>query len=66
MGNMLAEPRVMGFALTLGIGVLLSMFTAIVVTRTFLRLLVGTGIANNLWLFGAKNVEQPSTPKEKQ
>ena len=66
MGNMLAEPRVMGFALTLGIGVLLSMFTAIVVTRTFLRLLVGTGIANNLWLFGAKKAEQPSTPKEKQ
>jgi len=66
MGNMLAEPRVMGFALTLGIGVLLSMFTAIVVTRTFLRLLVGTGIANNLWLFGAKKAEQTSTPKEKQ
>ncbi len=66
MGNMLAEPRVMGFALTLGIGVLLSMFTAIVVTRTFLRLLVGTGIANNLWLFGAKKAEQTSLPKEKQ
>ncbi|MBM3156657.1 MAG: protein translocase subunit SecD [Chloroflexi bacterium] len=66
MGNMLAEPRVMGFALTLGIGVLLSMFTAIVVTRTFLRLLVGTGIANNLWLFGAKKAEQTSLPKERQ
>jgi preprotein translocase subunit SecD len=66
MGNMLAEPRVMGFALTLGIGVLLSMFTAIVATRTFLRLLVGTGIANNLWLFGAKKAEQTSLPKEKQ
>lgn len=66
MGNMLAEPRVMGFALTLGIGVLLSMFTAIVVTRTFLRLLIGTGIANNLWLFGAQKVEQTSLPKEKQ
>jgi preprotein translocase subunit SecD len=66
MGNMLAEPRVMGFALTLGIGVLLSMFTAVVVTRTFLRLLVGTGIANSLWLFGAKKAEQTSIPKEKQ
>jgi preprotein translocase subunit SecD len=65
MGNMLAEPRVMGFALTLAIGVLLSMFTAIVVTRTFLRLLVGTGIANSLRLFGVQKAEQTSIPKEK-
>jgi preprotein translocase subunit SecD len=28
-----------GFALTLGIGVLISLFTGIVVTRTFLRVL---------------------------
>jgi preprotein translocase subunit SecD len=34
---------VRGFALTLGLGVLVSMFTAVVVTRTFLRLLYGGG-----------------------
>lgn len=33
-----------GFALTLGIGVLMSMFSAIVVTRSFLRWFVGRGI----------------------
>ncbi|MER3404547.1 MAG: protein translocase subunit SecD, partial [Chloroflexota bacterium] len=43
---------VRGFAVTLIIGVLVSMFTAIVVTRTFLRLLVGTPLAQRRWLFG--------------
>ena len=33
---------VRGFALTLGLGVLVSMFTAVVVTRTFLRLMYGS------------------------
>ena len=33
---------VRGFAVTLGIGILISMFTAITVSRTFLKLLVGT------------------------
>lgn len=33
---------VRGFAVTLAIGILISMFTAITVSRTFLRLLVGT------------------------
>lgn len=36
-----------GFALTLGLGVAVSMFTAITVTRTFLFSLVGIGIAAN-------------------
>ena len=40
-----------GFALTLAIGVLVSMFTAIVVTRTFLRVMVGAGIAKDKRLF---------------
>jgi preprotein translocase subunit SecD len=41
-----------GFALTLAIGVLVSMFTAITVTRTFLRTLVATGIPLRPALFG--------------
>lgn len=40
-----------GFALTLFIGVAVSMFTAITVTRTFLRLLIGLGMDRNKWLF---------------
>lgn len=41
-----------GFALTLSLGVLLSMFTAIVVTRGILRIFVGTKIGTARWLFG--------------
>jgi preprotein translocase subunit SecD len=41
-----------GFATTLFIGVVISMFTAVVVTRTFLNLLVPTGIINHPALFG--------------
>lgn len=37
---------VTGFATTLGIGVVLSMFTAIVITKFFLRTLVNVGIKN--------------------
>jgi len=42
---------VMGFAVTLLIGVLASMFTAIVVTRTLLRLFVGTRLSRKTSLF---------------
>jgi preprotein translocase subunit SecD len=64
MGSSFAEPRVMGFALTLAIGVSLSMFTAIFVTRTFLRLFVGTRFAGNLGLFGAQRSARPSDLEE--
>src|SRR5437870_3793976 len=50
-GDQFGASLVQGFALTLGLGVLISMFSAIVVTRTFLRLLVGSPLANNMWLF---------------
>ncbi len=46
-----ASAPVKGFALTLIIGVAVSMFTAITVTRTFLRLFIGTGLAQKTWLF---------------
>ena len=39
---------VRGFAVTLAIGILVSMFTAITVTRTFLRLGIGTALENKL------------------
>ena len=48
-----ASAPVQGFALTLGIGVLISMFTAIVVTRTLLRLFVGTRLGQRISLFSA-------------
>jgi preprotein translocase subunit SecD len=40
-----------GFALTLFIGVAISMLTAITVSRTLLRLFIGTSIAQNIALF---------------
>lgn len=44
-----------GFGLTLGIGILISMFSAILVTRTFLRLLATTRARNWSWLFGVRH-----------
>jgi len=49
--SIVASAPVMGFALTLFIGVAVSMFTAIVVTRTLLRLFVGTPLAQRTSLF---------------
>jgi preprotein translocase subunit SecD len=40
-----------GFALTLAIGVLVSLFSAITVSRSFLRAVVKTPLANNKWAF---------------
>jgi preprotein translocase subunit SecD len=41
----------MGFAATLAIGVAISMFSAVVVTRTFLRAFAGTRMAKKSSLF---------------
>lgn len=43
-----------GFAITLAIGILVSMFSAITTTRTFLRLIGIQRMEKYLWLFGAK------------
>jgi preprotein translocase subunit SecD len=43
-------PLVQGFAVTLAVGVLISMFSAITVTRSFLRLFIGTRFARAEWL----------------
>ncbi len=42
---------VKGFAFTLSLGVLTSMFSAIIVTRTLMRIFVGTRIEKIKWLF---------------
>jgi len=53
----LSAPMVSGFALTLLIGVALSMFTAIVITRTFLRLIIGSRAVSNLAAYGVTPVK---------
>jgi preprotein translocase subunit SecD len=45
---------VKGFAITLIIGVLLSMFTAVTISRTLLQFILGEWIADRLWLVGVK------------
>jgi preprotein translocase subunit SecD len=50
-GQIASGAPVRGFGLTLFIGVAVSMFTAIIVTRTLLRLFVGTSLASKTSLF---------------
>ncbi|MFH1662008.1 MAG: protein translocase subunit SecD [Candidatus Falkowbacteria bacterium] len=45
---------VKGFAITLGLGVMISMFSAIVITRSFLRLIAGRWLENKKWILGIK------------
>lgn len=54
---------VKGFAITLIIGVLVSMFTAVVISRTLIRFLVGDWISEKLWLIGIKKSEVNSSNK---
>ncbi|MDD5606105.1 MAG: protein translocase subunit SecD [Patescibacteria group bacterium] len=41
-----------GFAITLGVGILVSLFSALTVTQTILKLIASTGLKNNLVLWG--------------
>jgi len=43
-----------GFALTLAIGIIVSMFSAVFVTRNFLKLFVSEKMEKHLWWFGVK------------
>jgi len=52
-GDQFGASLVKGFALTLALGVLVSMFSAITVTRTFLLALVGSPVMRHLWLLGS-------------
>jgi preprotein translocase subunit SecD len=56
-GHFTGASIISGFALTLFVGVAVSMFTAITVTRTFLRLTVNAGMATHRSWFGT--VDQP-------
>jgi preprotein translocase subunit SecD len=53
---------IQGFALVLIIGVLASMFTAITVTRTILRIIVVREWARKAWLYGVSDAEFTARP----
>ena len=57
---MFGTPSIKGFAITLGIGIIISMFTAISVTRTFLRLFLTNRLLSHPWLFGVSRRKQTS------
>lgn len=54
-GRNFGASTVQGFAITLAIGVFISMFTAVIVTRTFVRIFIGRladRVQKNGWLLG--------------
>ncbi|MCC6628629.1 MAG: protein translocase subunit SecD, partial [Chloroflexi bacterium] len=59
-GGVVGASIIRGFAVTLLIGVLVSMFSAIFVTRTFLRLMVRYGGTRNVWWYGVNRRPQPA------
>ncbi|MGC4106104.1 MAG: protein translocase subunit SecD [Thermomicrobiales bacterium] len=56
-GQFTGATIITGFALTLFVGVAVSLFTAITVTRTFLRIMVDSGMIRNQWWLGIGRVE---------
>jgi preprotein translocase subunit SecD len=66
-GNSFGVSIIKGFALTLGLGMTLSLFTAVVVTRTFLHLVLPLSFARNPWLLGLDpDMRSSSSPREYQ
>lgn len=65
MGNAFASSLIKGFAITLAIGVIISLFSAITVTRTFLRMAIATPLARKLWLWtdDAPDIEPAAAPR---
>jgi preprotein translocase subunit SecD len=61
-GSFFGASIIKGFALTLFVGVIISMFTAVLVTRTLLRLIMDTNLAHNHWWFGHDEVQTPAAP----
>jgi preprotein translocase subunit SecD len=55
-GNSFGVSLIKGFALTLGLGVILNLFTAVIVTRTFLRLVVPFSFAQKPWLYDVDEI----------
>ncbi|MBI4811861.1 protein translocase subunit SecD [Candidatus Falkowbacteria bacterium] len=49
---------VKGFAVTLALGVIVSMFTAIVITRNLLNLVMGRWVEKRMWLAGSGKTEK--------
>ena len=54
-GNTFGAFMVKGFAITLFLGVVISLFSSVTITRTFLTQLVNNGVMKGITLYGGKN-----------
>ena len=61
-GDRLGGGLITGFAISLGIGVMVSMFTAVVVSRNLLQLLAWIGLSRRISLFTPERVRRASEP----
>jgi preprotein translocase subunit SecD len=61
-GNRLGGGLINGFALTLAIGVLVSMFTAVTVSRNLLQVMTWAGLGRQVSLFTPERVQRPAQP----
>lgn len=69
-GDQFGAALVKGFALNLAIGVIISLFSAILITRLFLHLMVGTRLGRGRFMFGAQRPQyaqraEEVTPRER-
>jgi preprotein translocase subunit SecD len=62
-GSSFGVSIIKGFALTLGLGVAISLFTAVIITRTFLRLVVESGAFRNYWWYAVEEPSKPNAPR---
>ncbi len=65
-GDQFGAALVKGFALNLAIGVIVSLFSSILVTRLFLLLTVGTRLGRSKWMFGAQRPQYARRVEELQ
>jgi preprotein translocase subunit SecD len=64
-GNQFGSTLVKGFALTLAVGVAMSLFSAITVTRTFLKMVQPTRLAKIHWLWNADEVRNRAATRQR-
>jgi preprotein translocase subunit SecD len=62
-GSSFGVTIIKGFALTLGLSIPISVFTAVFITRTFLRLIVESGAFRSHWWYAVEEPSQPSATR---
>ncbi len=65
-GRELGEPRITGFSITLAIGVAVSMFTALMVSRNLLQMVAFTGLGRLTHLFSPEGARRTPLAEERR